>query len=410
MDKRLYSEKELQPDIQADSARRSKPENDTAASSPGMNFSSVILPSKNNFFRTSHFCISDRVTEDFMSRRHYTNTSKCFHLKHKAVLFTPPIFDCTKAIVEEEKLDTCSPAFVFYQLSFLRASINGKKYQLFLSPPLSDLVVGHKERIKASKSQKCLGQEVTDSEVYLDQAINTNELSGPEYHQMEQRSQSPLHPPLPLFTAPTLFPPLPRPPRAYLGAHWTRESQSPSLAGGHCLQSPQGRSLLPFLSQKCPIAPSRRRHPREPGRSGLRWPSAGGGRTRRRRCCALRFGELGLARSARASPDRTRGAFVSRALRSWLRAFGLCSRQAAARAANRVGRRAGIKGPVGKAEGNLIIGKETVGICESKCKTNSSAPLPAFLGRSLSLRKPAVGFCDISLLSLAEVLKLQMFT
>ncbi|XP_019487883.1 PREDICTED: uncharacterized protein LOC109376422, partial [Hipposideros armiger] len=35
---------------------------------------------------------------------------------------------------------------------------------------------------------------------------------------------------------------------------------------------------------------------------------------------------------------------------------------------------------VGKAEGNLRTGKKTVLTCESKCKTNLSAPRPAFLG------------------------------
>lgn len=138
-------------------------------------------------------------------------------------------------------------------------------------------------------------------------------------------------------------------------------SRPPSPVGTAC-RARKGARSYPFSPRS---APSRRPgggiHA-SPGGPGSAGPAPGADETRRRRCCALRFGELGLARSARASPDRTRGAFVSRALRSWLRAFGLCSRQAAARAANRVGRRAGIKGPVGEV---LLRGLATLKLSPS---------------------------------------------
>lgn len=97
----------------------------------------------------------------------------------------------------------------------------------------------------------------------------------------------------------------------------------------------------PFSPRK---APSRRPGGgirTRPGDRGAAGPASGADGTRRRRGCALGLWEPGTARSARACPGRTRGAFAARALGSGLRPLGLCSR----RAANRVGRRAGTRGP-----------------------------------------------------------------
>lgn len=83
-------------------------------------------------------------------------------------------------------------------------------------------------------------------------------------------------------------PPFPRPLSSTLTPHlipcgsgvssaliWPKR---PSRARGHWQRSPHRRPILPFLSQKGPIAPSRRRHPRAPGRPGPGW--AGVGRAR----------------------------------------------------------------------------------------------------------------------------------
>nr|XP_031295147.1 uncharacterized protein LOC105093297 [Camelus dromedarius] len=123
-----------------------------------------------------------------------------------------------------------------------------------------------------------------------------------------------------------------------------RISRRPVPAGTARRARTDARSY-PFSPRRAPSrCPGGGIHAR-PGGRGPPGPASGAEGTRRRRGCALRLREPGLARSFRASPGRTRGAFAARALGSGRRPLGLCSRPGAAAAANRVGRRAGTKRP-----------------------------------------------------------------
>ena len=112
------------------------------------------------------------------------------------------------------------------------------------------------------------------------------------------------------------------------------------MPAGTCSRARTDARSYPFSAGR---APSRRPGGgicARPGGRGPAGPGSGADEPRRRRSCALRLGESGSARSARASPGRTRGAFATRTLGS-LRPLGLRSRWSAAGVAHGVGRKAG---------------------------------------------------------------------
>ena len=159
-----------------------------------------------------------------------------------------------------------------------------------------------------------------------------------------------------LLCVPSTLDTAPGPPPPLEGAVPGSGASIPALIGPQRISGPPApvgtvrRARTDACSYPCSPrrAPSRRPgrgiHARQGGR-GPAGPASGMDGTRRLRGCALGLGEPGTARSARASPGRTRGAFAARALGSGWRPLGLCSRWAAAGAANRRGRRAGTKGP-----------------------------------------------------------------